>query len=255
MNKRKMTVFAVLSAVLLTSAIFIIFYSSTIAGENTKPIVLPPAATEGKTGDIAGIYNPVISERPSVVVAVTPDNVKVLVKELQRPESYGADYLIYLFWEGGQTSLKRSVWVLKDMVRVSKFNAAGDIEENVVTYNEKTYIWAASANTYYTGKEGSISADDNAQIPTYENILDVPEEQIVYAGYEDYNSEACIRVTVSLPDSETEIHYWVSLDSGLLIRSEKYNDGSLTYSASLSDLSYAIPDAAIFRLPDGRTPA
>ena len=72
---------------------------------------------------------------------------------------------------------------------------------------------------------GDITPDDEQAIPTYETILDLPVEDIAAADYRSVSDVNCIYVeTVQDPEGYTQ-RYWVSVETGLLVASERLLEG------------------------------
>ena len=105
MNKGKMTVFAVLAAVLLTAAIFVVFLLTTAAGNRGPEIALPPAPTD----DVAGGNSTVAPEVSAIDVDyldITPDNVQSIIEYLERPVGYSLEVQVEYHWSGGHSAQK-----------------------------------------------------------------------------------------------------------------------------------------------------
>ena len=65
--------------------------------------------------------------------------------------------------------------------------------------------------------------------PTYESILDLPVEDIAAADYRSVSDVNCIYVeTVQDPEGYTQ-RYWVSVETGLLVASERLLEEETIY--------------------------
>lgn len=254
MNKGKMTVFAVMAAVLLTSAIFIVFFITTTEGNNSPQIYLPPAPTGSDSGNGGSILNPDISTDSKTLIEITPENVKKVIKSLGRPESYSSEITVEHFWTGGGSSVLRKIWVLDGIVRLRYFDQNGSPTENYICVDGYTYVWNEGSTAYSIHAESDITADDLSQIPTYEDILTAEEEDILSAAYEYYNNEPCVKTEITDEDSGYKRVYWVSLEKGILWGAEYYEDDIMVYRMSVPQASYSDtePDKTLFALPNGR---
>ena len=80
-----------------------------------------------------------------------------------------------------------------------------------------------------------------------ETILDLPVEDIAAADYRSVSDVNCIYVeTVQDPEGYTQ-RYWVSVETGLLVASERLLEETIYRMASLTDLSTPSTDRFICR--------
>lgn len=253
MNKGKMTVFAVMAAVLLTSAIFIVFLINTAEGNNSPQIYLPPVPSGNHTtgGNISG---PDISSDGKTLVEITPENVKKVIKSLERPDSYSSEILVEHFWNGGSSAVVRGIWVLDRVARLRYFDQNGSPTENFIYIDGYTYVWDEGSDTYAIYAESDITVDDITQIPTYEDILTADKEDILSAAYEYYNGEPCVKTAIADKASGYTRIYWVSLEKGILWGAEYYEEDMMVYRMSMPETSFsdAEPDISFFILPNGK---
>ena len=98
---------------------------------------------------------------------------------------------------------------------------------------------------------GEITADDEQSIPTYETILDLPMETIAAADYRSTSGINCIYVETAEDDLGYVQRYWVSVDTGLLVASERLQDGETIYRMASLTADLSTPSTDRFILPDG----
>ncbi|MFR4559848.1 MAG: hypothetical protein ACLT5P_00590 [Flavonifractor plautii] len=105
-----------------------------------------------------------------------------------------------------------------------------------------------------SGPADGHSADlEGQRIPTYEDVLEMEQDAIAAAGYEEKGGLACIYVETGEDALGYVEKYWVSVDSGLLVCAEQWKGEELTYRMT----SYAVStDRTLFgltefALPDG----
>lgn len=208
----------------------------------TSRITLPDSeASQGQTGGAAG-------GDAATVIEVAPDTVQAAIATLSRPESYRRTVTVEQFWSGGSASYETAVYVGGGWTRTDRTLPDGQVR-HAVTNGETTYLW-------YDGGEvrmlpaGGISADDEQTIPTYEDILELPEEAVILADYRAISGVECIYVETT-SDGGYVLRYWVSVGSGLLVASERLLEGETVYRMAALTLEQALPDAADFTLPDG----
>ena len=235
MDKRKLN--WITWAVLALAALFVaLMLGSSLS--RTAHITLPssepprdPAAGDGAAASGA-----------LTVVEITRETVQSAIASLSRPENYGRSVLLEYFWTGGSGSWTRVDRILGNgLARIS------------VTNGQETYIWYGydSAAPVAILPTGSISADDEQSIPSYEDILSLPVETILQADYRALEELRCIYVETAEDKAGYSLQYWVSVDSGLLVQAEKRLRGELIYRMSAPQVDQTELDASKFALPDG----
>ena len=116
-----------------------------------------------------------------------------------------------------------------------------------------TYIWYG----YDSGAEvcaapaGDISADDEQSVPTYEDILELPVEDILFADYRPLDTLTCIYVETAEDAEGYATRYWVSVENGLLVQSERLLEDQVVYRMTSLYVDQTEYDASRFTLPDG----
>jgi hypothetical protein len=257
MNKEKITVLAVMAAVVLTAAIFMVIFISAAAGNNAPPINLPPIPDNGGPSAGGSISDPDVSGETDMLIDITPDNFKTVLEKLRRPDGYSADAEIELFWSDGQSGLIRRGWFLGGFSRWQYFDGAGKPTENYIIGNGTTYIWEEGSDSYVSSPDAGITPDDVGQIPTYEDILSADEKDVLSASYEDIDGEPCVKTVIGESNNGLVRNYWVSIDKGILWRFEMTESEKPVYRMSVLPESFSgsEPDKSVFLLPDGSYPA
>ena len=88
-----------------------------------------------------------------------------------------------------------------------------------VTNGQETYIWYG----YDSDAEvtilpaGEFSADIEQSIPTYEDILNLPVEEIILADYRPLDVLTCIYVETAADEAGYSTRYWGSVEKGWLV--------------------------------------
>lgn len=184
------------------------------------------------------------------VVEIRPDTVQAAVATLERPETYRRELVVQQFWDSGSGTMENTVTVSGGWTRVDQ-TLARDRVRHSVTDGRMTYIWYNSQRTVYEAQAGEISADMEQAIPTYEDVLDLPMEEISAANYQTLSNMNCIYVETAADAYGYVLKYWVSVDSGLLVAAEKLLDGETVYRMweTSADLNPTI--GSEFTLPDG----
>ena len=183
------------------------------------------------------------------VVEVTPETVQAAIATLERPAQYRRTIWIEQFWDGGSGSYSVSVAVGDGRTRVDRTLPDGRVR-HAVTNGVTTYIWYDGYSEVYSGPADTVSADDEQDIPTYEEVLALPVEDITAAGYQMVSNTECIYVEAEERDGYS-MRYWVSVDTGLLVAAEKLLDGETVYRMASPTLDASSSFSSDFTLPDG----
>ncbi len=195
-----------------------------------------PARGDGEAGELT-------------LVAVTPQTVQAAVATLERPDEYCRAVKVEQYWSGGSGSYEVTVTVQSPWSRTDRTLPDGRTR-HTLTDSERAYIWYDSESTVYEAPAGSVSADREQTIPTYEDVLALPEGSIRQADYRLLGDETCIYVETG--DEEDTLCYWVSTRTGLLAAAERVVDGKTAYWMESMESELRSPAAGAFALPDGR---
>lgn len=184
------------------------------------------------------------------VVEITPDTVQAAIASLSRPESYGRNMTVEYFWTGGSGKHELVTIVRGPWTRIERTLPDGRVRISV-TDGETTYIWYGHGTEVYSAPAGEFSADVEQSIPTYEDILDLPAEDILLADYRTLDTLSCIYVETAADPAGYVLRYWVSVDSGLLVQAEKLLGETPVYRMTSLYVDQTEYDASRFTLPDG----
>lgn len=232
------------SFIVLTVLVVIVMLGSTL--HRTSHITLP--ASDASTGQTAG--DPSAGSDVLTVVEVTPETVQFAIETLARPEAYRRTATIEQFWSSGSGTYEITVTVSGPWTRTDRTMPDGRVR-HTITDGGVTYIWYNSEETVYAAPAGDISADNEQSIPTYEDILELPVEEIVAADYRAISDLNCIYVETAETAEGYALRYWVSVDTGLLVAAEKLLDGEPVYRMGAPAVDQSAPAEAEFTLPDG----
>ncbi len=186
------------------------------------------------------------------VIEITPETVQAAIASLSRPESYGRNMTIEYLWPGGGGTHELYTLVRGPWTRVDRGLPDGTTRISI-TNGEVTYIWYG----YDSGSEavsfptGEFSADVEQSIPTYEEILNLPVEDIVLADYRPLDVLTCIYVETAADRAGYSTRYWVSVENGLLVQAERLLGEDTVYRMTSLYVDETAYDASRFTLPDG----
>ena len=233
MEKRKMNRVAI-GFIILVVMVLVLMFSNSL--RRSSRITLPAEnSTSGQTDPDASA-----GEDALTVIAVTPETVQTAIATLARPEQYSRAIRVEQVWSGGSGSFETTVTVSGRWTRTDRTLSDGQVR-HTITDGETTYIWYNSESTVYSGPAGEITPDDEQAIPTYETILELPVEDIAAADYRSVSDVNCIYVeTVEDPDGYTQ-RYWVGVETGLLVASERLLEGETIYRMASLTVDLRLP--------------
>ena len=243
MEKQKLSRVA-MGFIILVVLVIVLMFSNSL--RRTARITLPSSdSAAGSSGgaDIAGGDS-------LTVVAVTPETVQTAIATLERPEQYSRVIRVEQFWSGGSGSFETTVTVSGRWTRTDRV-LSGSQTRHTITDGETTYIWYGAESAVFSAPAGEITADDEQSIPTYETSLDLPMETIAAADYRSTSGINCIYVETAEDDLGYVQRYWVSVDTGLLVASERLQDGETIYRMASLTADLSTPSTDRFILPDG----
>lgn len=230
--------------IVLTVLAAFLMLSGTL--HRTSHITLPaPGDSQGQTAEDPDTNNDMLT-----VVEVLPETVQAAIETLSRPENYRRTITIEQFWNGGSGTYEITVTVSGPWTRTDRTMPDGRVR-HTITGEGTAYVWYNNEETVYTAPAGEITADNEQSIPTYEDILELPVEEIAAADYRAASGLNCIYVETAQSAEGYTLRYWVSVDTGLLVAAEKLLDGSPVYRMGAPAVDQTETAAADFTLPDG----
>ncbi len=182
-----------------------------------------------------------------LLVEVTPETVQNVIRTLERPASYYRQITVTYAASGGTVTSQQ--WVDGGWTRADTTLPSGQVRHSLVG-DGTLYYWYDNSRTWYTAPADERSADvDAVHIPTYEDVLSEPVEQILQADYVDLDGVMCIYVSVASPAGETR--YWVEVDSGLLVAAQRTQEAQVVLSMTATPVERPAPAGTLFALPGG----
>lgn len=245
-ERRRRALFAVLIATILVVAVFASF-ALNLFDRNEYQVQLPGLSEEadpnqsGSGGD--GRF---------IRVEVTPETVQsVIAKTLSRPQSYYREISIEL-WAGGEEAALTTaqVWVDGGWTRSDVTAPSGLVQHNLVGDGVRWLWYDDDSEAVSLPAEQAVS-DLVQRVPTYEDVLALPQETITAAGYEKYAKTDCIFVEVEQEELGSCERYWIAVSDGLLVAAERVKDDQLLYRMAVLSTESPAPLNSSFALPDG----
>lgn len=242
MDRKQLTYFTASFLVLILIVVLLFARGATHRRDH---ITLPDTDSSGQGDDTT----PSSGDSALNLVEITPETVQTAVSTMSRPTAYSRTITVETFWDGGSYASDTMVYEKNGLTRMDSQQADGSTR-HLLTDGETTCLWYNTNSSWSTFPAGSFSQDTEQRLPTYEDILALPEEEILDADYSAYEGVYCIRVATAEDAYGYTTTYWISVDTGLLAAAETYLGETMTYRMQGLTVDTTEPDAALFLLPD-----
>ena len=247
MERKKLIIFSIAAAAGIIAAVVAVFVLMNLSFKT--PAVRLPEATSN-VSDNSGSGGTGADEQNSVLYAqLRPDTVQYMLNTIQKPESYSMEYTVESFWDGGSGVFDVKVYVRNGVFRVSQ--DAGTYRRECIFTPEEYYIW------YHARRDAGVSSDamDSAvqMSGSYDALMELDSELIHQTAYEEFGEAYCVFVSAETGEYGYRSEYYISLDTGLLLKQEIYDGERIIYRMTAESAELSAPNDEYFVLPDGST--
>lgn len=237
--KKRIILGSIATVIIVVIAYLIIVFGPT---DNSHVISMPsPAVDSGANINIDSISR----------AEVSPETVKAVLGTLARPESFSHAYTIKSYWDGGESESTLNYWQNVGNIRLSI--SQDNTVKNILIRGSDLYVWYDGSFGVLKSKlsESSISkeVDMFSRLVTYEEIMDISQENILDAYYIIHSGQPCVYVEYKSGELNYVYHIYISVDKGLLVSAEKYDAGKLIYSMQAASPELSTPSDDIFDIP------
>jgi hypothetical protein len=248
MNRRQISLLSVTGAVLLAAvllgSVWFTYFTGRPDGWELPPLLNPdPPAGEPTAEPGPGS----LSHTPLVVDA---RNIQMLLTQtVKRPGAYSQTIHCTYYWPGGEETFTHYWSRRGELTRVETRQEGADVL-NLIKTPLTSYIWIGNSMPYNEISPEGADAEHLARIPTWETVLNLPLDNILFAETVFFPGESCLRV---LTDEAVYLgEYIVSMETGLLVSASfTGKDGALAFSCAANAPVLAAPADERFQLPDG----
>ena len=193
-------------------------------------------------------------------LTVDRETILPLLRSLSRPACYYQALTATLYWDQSEAAKTVEVYrlgqVIKGIVR------QGTETKYLLTDGQTLYVWYEGDGTAFSTRLSSDTAlDDLLGIPTYETVLQLPEDAVVEAGYVEMGeTETCPCVYLACQVSEDGYtdRYWIDVESQMLYRADAQFADQQIYLVQQTAFTACTPGPETadwtFSLPDGTEP-
>lgn len=231
---------------ILTAGLIVSFYLP--AGHTSSPeIVLPQSGTAGI--DI-GVDREQYNRRIVDEVTVDKGSVQRVVATLRRPGEYTFTGQS-VFYYGAEQSRTFSVrGAVRDGLTKVVQSLDNGLYKHTILTDADAYIWSSDSFSYYKGALGAFTVDELALVPTYEQLLNLPPEEMTDGGFTETEGGACVYAEHRLAEGNIRSCYYISVETGLLTACQRYEGERLVYSMTMTPALDTVGDDW-FTLPSG----
>lgn len=183
------------------------------------------------------------------------ENVQQALGTLSRSTAYYQVMTVSTLWE--QQALTTSVQLWRSGSCLRAQIASGDAVKHLATDGKTVWIWYEDQSSVRSlALDSSISFDDLLGMPTYETLFDLPQEDILDAGFVTFDeTEPHDCLYIATQEGNQQVRYWVDVDAQLLYRSDILEGDTAVYQLRQSSCQLLTPEDPTLRdaftLPDG----
>jgi len=249
MSTKRILIISIIGIVLIAAMIGILLFIQ-YRGHDEDLVKLPATAAPAER---PGEQTPDALDR----VEVDRDTIQAVVSSLSRPAVYNRVVSIVNYWQGGEAAYEIRIYVDGDITSIRTKPSAG-AEKRIIITSDMLYIWYINERSYYAGTidssgDGLRTSDEWQMLVTYEDILELDKNDIIDAGYVEYDGHDCIYAVYLSPLLRYTRTYYISRELGLVIAAEEHDEsGELVYSMKAGECIVGESDQSVFILPDGR---
>jgi len=237
--KKRIVYGSIVAIIIVLIAYLIIVYGPT---DNSHIISMPSPSVENEENT---------SNDGLTRVEVNSETVKTVLGTLARAESFSRTYTIKVFWDGGKSESTLNYW--KNDANIKLSISQNNTVKNILILGDDLYVWYDGSFGVWKSKlsESSVSreVDKFSSLITYEDIMDIPQENIIDAGYGEHLGQPCIYVEYKSGELNYVNHLYVSTETGLLVSTEKYDGDKLINSMESVSTKPFTPSDDIFKIP------
>ncbi len=250
MERSRITVFAVITAVLIAAAVMLAFIYMGF-GRQTADVSFPDSTGGAESGE----PGPGGTAGGGLTLAeVNPQTVQAVIQTLKRPDGYSRTLYIESFWEGGKAKYTVDSWVKNGGMRLRISADGWDETKNILIKESSCYIWYGNdTKKIYRAAIGEALADGSLydalqMIPTYEDVLKLDKSEILEAAYVELPEGWRIKVAAEDDVLGYKEIYYISIDTGLLEAAEAYDGDAPVFRMTAGETALTAPDDSVFQI-------
>lgn len=182
-------------------------------------------------------------------------NVQEALGTLSRSAAYYQVMTVSTLWQQEAATESVQLWRSGSCLRAQI--TGDDTVKHLATDGQSVWIWYDGQTSVRSlALDASVSFDDLLGIPTYETLLELPQEDILDAGFvtfDETESHDCLYIAAQ--NGVRQVRYWVDVDAQVLYRADILEGDTAVYQLRQSSCQLLTPEdatlRAAFMLPDG----
>ena len=237
---KKGIVIGIMTAVLLAVVAFLI--TTYAQKDNSHVVSLPsPPADSGSQAQNDGIDR----------IEVSTETVKSVLGTLARAGSFSRVYTVKTYYDGKESAQTLNYSQSGDKMKLS-ITKGGSVK-NILVLGNDLYIWYDGSYGVFRSKlsEGTVARDVDmfSGLVTYEDIKDVPQENIVAATYAEQSGQPCIYVEYKNGELGYTYQVYIAIDSGLLYSMKTLDGDKAVFTMDSVNTDLSTPTDSTFKIP------
>lgn len=253
-RKAAWAVFAAVSAVAL---LLVLFFLTQKPSEQKDGIILPDSSDTPQQGAVSG-SNTESEPNNNQFLEVTNKNVLGALQSLSRPSAYRQIYQVSVGSDDVIYEYQVMLWAKGTLLHAEVSD--GTQVRQLISDGNTAYIWYDNDQTVVSVTlDHGMNTEDLLGLPDFDSYLTLTQDEVVDSEYlflEDAQIP-CIYVCAQ-QDSQYSSRYWISLNTGLLFRSDVLENSNRVYEIRQQLYeTLALEDEIFddrFILPDGSAP-
>lgn len=195
----------------------------------------PPRPDEQNVGPTA---------TPPLSADVTPETVVAVLRTIPPVRSYSRAVIAETLWEGGSSTEILLCWVRGDDLRL---RAEG---KNLLSTADGLWVWYDDAPEVFAAPAAAAAEKTRLmRLLDWEALLSA-EGEIVGAAYTEFEEEPCVYLSVRGGAFDYVSELYVSIETGLLVAADRYEDEKCVFRLRTSGLEISTPDESRFVPPE-----
>ena len=244
--KKKTALILSVGVFVLAAVVFVVLRFMGF-GRGSGSIVLPQNTSH--TSDTEDVAQKNLRDMEEITV--TKENVREVVKTLSRPSEYDMIARLDYYNENGDASFTSRLRAKNGVYRITVCKENGDVVKNLILTAANVYIWGNESQSFFQGKRGDATEDDEARLPTYEDICALKDEEITDAGTAEIDGVLCVYAAAKKEGADADEKYYVSVLNGLLYAYEAEHGGEKYVSVKTLSADLSPVQDSWFMLPSG----
>ena len=217
------------------AAVGVVLWRTFGHGAETAAVVLPPPRSDEETELHPVPYLPQTAD-------VTPETAAAVLRTVSSVRSYSRTVTVETFWEEGSGTETIVCRARDDALRLCSGG------KNLLVTPDGLYVWYDDAPALFSAPAADAERTRYMRLLDWETLL-AQGGEIVAAAYTAFEGAPCVYLSVRGGAFDYVSELYVSVENGLLLAADTYEEEKCVYRMRSGDLDISTPDAAWFTPP------